>query len=116
MFIGLLRKAPGGRTFQVSGRVGVETYPPLWTFLNCEEVASARFSFSVFQECLLSSSGDVRRASAPGPTHLTPGDAQLARRDQAAWTAERAFASHLQRTSQPPLPAQRLMTLIKRPS
>ena len=45
-----------------------------------------------------------------------PRGARLAHRDEAAWTAGRAFASNLQRASRPPLPAQRLKTLIKRPS
>jgi hypothetical protein len=57
------------------------------------------------------------RWSGPlSPSMLRPVDRGLRPGRHAAWTAGRAFASHLQRAFQPPLPAQRLMTLIKRPS
>jgi hypothetical protein len=75
-------------------------------FRRCEEVASHSEP-----PC-----GPVRPALPLARTALHSRGARLARRDQAAWTAGRAFASHLQRASRPPLPAQRLKTLIKRPS
>ena len=65
---------------------------------------------------LRAQTGAVHADHADSRRQWGPATRRLACRDEAAWTAGRAFASNLQRAFQPPLPAQRLMTLIKRPS
>jgi len=75
--LGLLRLAPGGRP--VSGDPPFlanwkAVYPPLWA-----------------------QAGSVEPVTGAVPAITGPGDARLARRDEAAWTAGGFMAPHLRR-------------------